>query len=138
MTEGASRMSIPDLSPTLLQAEHNYSVSMVVAHTCCAQNPIQDCSAPVADNLWMLHSQSGVSRLFWAFLFLPLQAVWLTPLPQVLLLLVHLNKSPLRISSFKLSLWPGHTGQADLVLVRHGFPVWKRCPFVFLFETPRM
>lgn len=69
MTKGAARMSIPGLSPTLLQAEHNYNVSMVVAHTCCARTPIQDCSAPVADTLWMLHSQSGVSRFFGLFCF---------------------------------------------------------------------
>lgn len=68
MTEGVARMSIPVLSSTLLQAELIITVFLF--------SP-----PPMADTLWVLHLQSGVSRLFGAFLFLSLQAVWLTPLP---------------------------------------------------------
>lgn len=107
---------------------------MVVAHTCCAQTPIQVYSAPVADTLWMLNSQPGISRLFGLFCFF----LWNLQLCRQsgslpCLLLVHLNKSALRIPALKLSPWPGHAGQAGLVLVCHGVPGWKRCPFMFLF-----
>lgn len=82
MTEGAARMSIPVLSSTLLQAEHIITVFLRLLHTPAVPR-LQSGTVqpPTANTLWVLHLQSGISRLFGAFLFLSLQAVWLTPLP---------------------------------------------------------
>lgn len=116
MTEGVARMSIPVLSSTLLQAELIITVFLFSPPPWLIPFGCYICSLASPDSLglfcFFLCRQSG-------------------SLP--CLLLVHLSKLPPWIPALKLSLWPVHTGQADLVLVCHGFPVWKRCPFMFLF-----